>query len=70
MQGLPVVQAPGEGEAMCAALNEAGLVHACATVDGDVMLFGAQTIFHTLKLQVTVPCSLAPVVAFSALSAY
>lgn len=52
MQGLPVVQAPGEGEAMCAALNEAGLVHACATCDGDVLLFGAQTTFHTLKLQV------------------
>lgn len=47
-----MVQAPGEGEAMCAALNEAGLVHACATFDGDVLLFGAQTIFHTLKLQV------------------
>lgn len=52
MQGLPVVQAPGEGEAMCAALNEAGLVHACATCDGDVLLFGAHTTFHTLKLQV------------------
>ncbi|KAL3141843.1 hypothetical protein ABBQ32_004509 [Trebouxia sp. C0010 RCD-2024] len=49
--GLPVVQAPGEGEAMCAALNEAGLVHACATCDGDVLLFGAHTTFHTLKLQ-------------------
>ena len=52
MQGLPVVQAPGEGEAMCAALNTAGLVHACATCDGDVLLYGAQTTFHTLKLQV------------------
>ena len=56
MQGLPVVQAPGEGEAMCAALNEAGLVHACATCDGDVLLFGAQTTFHTLKLQVGLRC--------------
>ncbi|KAL0048711.1 hypothetical protein WJX82_009391 [Trebouxia sp. C0006] len=49
--GLPVVQAPGEGEAMCAALNAAGLVDACATFDGDVLLFGAHTVYHTLKLQ-------------------
>ena len=47
-----MVQAPGEGEAMCAALNAAGLVDACATFDGDVLLFGAQTVYHTLKLQV------------------
>ncbi|DBB04272.1 TPA: hypothetical protein ACH3X1_012770 [Trebouxia sp. C0004] len=49
--GLPVVQAPGEGEAMCAALNAAGVVDACATFDGDVLLFGAHTVYHTLKLQ-------------------
>lgn len=47
-----MVQAPGEGEAMCAALNAAGLVDACATFDGDVLLFGAHTVYHTLKLQV------------------
>ena len=52
LQGLPVVQSPGEGEAMCAALNMAGLADACATFDGDVLLFGAHTVFHTLKLQV------------------
>lgn len=51
-----MVQAPAEGEAMCAALNEAGLVHACATCDGDVLLFGAQTTYHTLKLQVRLRC--------------
>ena len=53
MQGVPVVQSPGEGEAMCAALNKAGLADACATFDGDVLLFGAHTVFHTLKLQVS-----------------
>ncbi|KAA6428448.1 MAG: flap endonuclease GEN protein 1 [Trebouxia sp. A1-2] len=53
--GLPVVQAPGEGEAMCAALNAAGLVDACATFDGDVLLFGAHTVYHTLKLQSNQP---------------
>lgn len=55
-QGLPVVQSPGEGEAMCAALNAADLVDACATFDGDVLLFGAHTVYHTLKLQVPNPC--------------
>lgn len=57
------MQAPGEGEAMCAALNAAGLVHACATCDGDVLLFGAQTTFHTLKLQVRLRSSLEVSVA-------
>ena len=55
MQGLPVVQAPGEGEALCAALNQQGLVHSCATLDGDVLLFGAEQVYHTLKLQVRDP---------------
>lgn len=52
LQGVPVVQAPGEGEAMCAALNQQGLVDGCATLDGDVLLFGARTVYHTFKLQV------------------
>jgi flap endonuclease GEN len=43
------VQAPGEAEAMCAALDRAGHVHACATSDGDALLFGARTQFHTMK---------------------
>ena len=47
-----MIQSPGEGEAMCAALNKAGIVDACATFDGDVLLFGAHTVYHTLKLQV------------------
>ncbi len=44
-----MVQAPGEAEATCAALNRDGFVDACATNDSDVLLFGAQTAFHTLK---------------------
>ncbi|CAL5220963.1 g3069 [Coccomyxa viridis] len=47
--GLWVVQAPGEAEATCAALNRGGYVDACATIDSDVLLFGAETAFHTLK---------------------
>ena len=49
VQGLWVVQAPGEAEATCAALNRGGFVDACATNDSDVLLFGAETAFHTLK---------------------
>jgi len=55
LQGLWVVQAPGEAEATCAALNQGGYVDACATVDSDVLLFGAETAFHTLRPLVTPP---------------
>ena len=55
MQGLWVVQAPGEAEATCAALNRGGYVDACATVDSDVLLFGAETAFHTLRPLVNPP---------------
>ena len=48
--GLRAVDAPGEAEATCAALNARGLVDACATGDGDALLFGATTVFKTLKL--------------------
>lgn len=44
-----MLQAPGEGEAMCAALDRAGHVDACATSDGDALLFGAQTLFQSIK---------------------
>ena len=48
------MRAPGEAEATCAALNTAGLVHAVATSDGDALLFGAERVYHTLKLKVRV----------------
>ncbi|KAK9905956.1 hypothetical protein WJX75_009484 [Coccomyxa subellipsoidea] len=47
--GLWVVQAPGEAEAVCAALDRAGHVDACVTKDSDALLFGAQTLFQTIK---------------------
>lgn len=53
--GLPVVQAPGEAEATCAALQRAGLVHACATTDSDAFAFGATRIFKALHLVVSSP---------------
>lgn len=52
MQGLPVFYAPGEAEAVCAALNRAGCVDAAASSDSDTLLYGAETLLHTLKLQV------------------
>ena len=57
MQGLPVVAAPEEAEATMAALEQAGLVDACATSDGDALVFGASIVFHTLKLQVGSSCT-------------
>jgi flap endonuclease GEN len=48
--GFLVLQAPGEAEAACAALCTAGAVHAVLSFDGDTLLFGAGTVFRTLKL--------------------
>ncbi|GAB4815602.1 hypothetical protein N2152v2_002648, partial [Parachlorella kessleri] len=66
--GLPVFYAPGEAEAVCAVLAQAGCVDACATFDSDVLLYGAETVYQTLKLSTTEPktcelttCSLAAV---------
>ncbi len=53
-QGLRVVQAPGEAEAVCAALDRAGHVDACVTKDSDALLFGAQTLFQTIKPVVSI----------------
>ncbi|KAK9866620.1 hypothetical protein WJX84_011606 [Apatococcus fuscideae] len=53
--GLPTVQAPGEAEATCAALNEAGLADAVASRDGDALVFGATCVYHSLRLQTAVP---------------
>ncbi len=51
MQGLPVVEAPGEAEATCAALCAAGLVKAVATSDGDALLYGAERVYQVIKLK-------------------
>ena len=55
LQGLPTLTAPGEAEAAAGALNAAGHVDAAGTPDGDVLLFGATEVFHTLKLLVSKP---------------
>ena len=47
--------APGEAEATCAALNRAGCVDGCASSDSDTLLYGAEAVYRTLKLQVGCP---------------
>jgi len=49
-QGVPVVQAPGEAEAMCAALSSEGLVDAAHSKDADTMVFGAEVSYKLMKL--------------------
>ncbi|ESO10089.1 hypothetical protein HELRODRAFT_167939 [Helobdella robusta] len=44
--GLPYVQAAGEAEAMCAYLNQEGVVDGCITNDGDAFLYGARMVFR------------------------
>lgn len=53
-QGLPVFYAPGEAEAVCAALSRAGCVDGCGSNDSDCLLYGAEAVYHTLKLSVSV----------------
>lgn len=40
LMGVPVVEAPGEAEAQCAAMCRAGLVYGVATEDMDALTFG------------------------------
>lgn len=44
--------APGEAEATCAALAALGAVDACASFDSDTLVYGAERVYHTLKLSV------------------
>jgi len=51
-QGLPVFYAPGEAEAVCAALSRASCVDGCGSNDSDCLVYGAEAVYHTLKLSV------------------
>ncbi|KIZ05294.1 putative Flap endonuclease GEN [Monoraphidium neglectum] len=53
--GVPWVQAEGEGEATCAALNMCGWAQGCYTADVDALLFGAVTVYRTLSLSTANP---------------
>lgn len=48
LMGVPVVEAPGEAEASCAALARAGLADAVATEDMDALAFGAPVMIKNL----------------------
>ena len=70
LQGLPVVPAPEEAEAVMAALELAGLVDACATGDGDALVFGSTQVYHILKLQVSCGWTASSVRTYYALPVY
>ncbi|XP_053920201.1 flap endonuclease GEN homolog 1 isoform X2 [Cuculus canorus] len=53
--GVPWVQAAGEAEAMCAYLNATGHVDGCITNDGDVFLYGAQTVYRNFAMNAKDP---------------
>ncbi|NXE11546.1 GEN endonuclease, partial [Lophotis ruficrista] len=53
--GVPWVQAAGEAEAMCAYLNTKGHVDGCITNDGDVFLYGAQTVYRNFAMNAKDP---------------
>ncbi|NWS41368.1 GEN endonuclease, partial [Probosciger aterrimus] len=53
--GVPWVQAAGEAEEMCAYLNAKGRVDGCITNDGDVFLYGAQTVYRNFAMNAKDP---------------
>ena len=48
--GVPVVRAATEGEALCALLNQRGVVDGVISNDGDCLLFGATTVYTDFSL--------------------
>ncbi|VDL60032.1 unnamed protein product [Hymenolepis diminuta] len=48
LMGVPVVEAPGEAEAQCAALAKSGKVYAVGTEDMDALAFGAPVLLRHL----------------------
>lgn len=48
LMGIPVVEAPCEAEAMCAALCKAGKVYGCGTEDMDCLTFGTPILIRHL----------------------
>lgn len=50
LMGIPVLQAPAEGEAQAAELNSKGLVYGVASQDYDTILFGANRLIRNLNI--------------------
>ncbi|MFT7810674.1 flap endonuclease GEN homolog 1 [Arapaima gigas] len=53
--GVPWVTATGEAEAMCAFLDSSGLVDGCITNDGDIFLYGGQTVYRNFSMNTKDP---------------
>ncbi|GAB4861842.1 hypothetical protein Ancab_037098 [Ancistrocladus abbreviatus] len=47
--GMPVLKAEDEAEALCAQLNNEGVVDVCITADSDSFLFGAKCVIKCLR---------------------
>ncbi|KAI4495381.1 hypothetical protein M0802_008771 [Mischocyttarus mexicanus] len=48
--GIACVQSEGEAEAMCAYLNEDGLVDGCISQDSDCFLYGAKVVYRNFSM--------------------
>lgn len=48
--GLPVVQAPSDGEAQIAHMTKTGAVYGCVSQDYDSLLFGAPIVFRNITV--------------------
>ncbi len=46
--GIPIIQAPSEGEATASILTKDGMAYACASQDYDSLLFGAKRLIRNL----------------------
>jgi flap endonuclease GEN len=51
MLGVPVVRAKAEGEALCALLNQRGIVDGVISNDGDCLLFGAKILYTKFSIE-------------------
>ncbi|CAB9524567.1 GEN homolog 1 [Seminavis robusta] len=49
--GVPVVRAKAEGEALCALLNQKGIVDGVISNDGDCLLFGAKVVYTKFSIE-------------------
>jgi XPG I-region/Chromatin organization modifier domain 2/XPG N-terminal domain len=58
IMGVPVVKAKAEGEALCALLNQRGIVDGVISNDGDCLLFGAKVIYTRFNMTNLADCQI------------
>ena len=46
--GIPIIQAPAEAEAQCAAMEKMGFVDGVVTEDSDALVFGADSVYKNI----------------------